>query len=69
LVKPDGSAIDDDEGISAVLTVTRGSAESAVGIDVLKGFKQGLITTREGPHLVIGHVILRDYPIFIRLIA
>ncbi len=65
----DGPATDDDRGISAVLTFTRRSAESAVGIDVLKGFEQELITTREGPNLVIGNGIVKNYPIFVRLVG
>lgn len=63
----DGVATDDDGGILATLAFTGGWADGAVGIDVFKGFEQELVWSQEGSDLVIANVIVRDYPIFIRL--
>jgi hypothetical protein len=39
----------------------------AVGIDVLHGFEQQLMVRSEGTDLIIEGVLVRDYPIIIRL--
>lgn len=62
----DGVAIDDDPGIEATLMVPGLSAEKVIGIDVLNGFEQQVITNVEGGDLVISNLLVKDYPIILR---
>ncbi len=63
----DGAAVDHDPGIEAVLTIPGFSASEAVGIDVLYGFEQELITETVNGDLVIRDLLVKDYPLIIRL--
>jgi hypothetical protein len=38
-----------------------------VGIDVLNGFEQELVTETENGNLVIRNLLIKDYPIIIRI--
>jgi len=62
-----GVAVDDDPGIEATLTLPGFSAQKVVGIDVLNGFEQELVTSAEDGNLVIKNLLVRDYPIILRL--
>ena len=63
----DGVAVDNDPGIEATLTLPGFSAQKVIGIDVLNGFVQQMITSVEGGNLVISNLLVRDYPIILRL--
>jgi len=63
----DSVAIDEDPGVKATLTIPNFSAQKVVGIDVLNGFEQELITSVEDGNLVIRNLFVRDYPIILRL--
>jgi len=63
----DGIAVDDDPGISATLTIPGFSGQAATGIDVLHSFEQKLMTSSEGDNLVIRNLLVKDYPIILRL--
>jgi parallel beta-helix repeat protein len=63
----DGIGVDDDPGISATLTIPGFSGQTATGIDVLYGFEQKLITSSEGNNMVIHGLLVKDYPIILRL--
>ncbi|MFB0556406.1 MAG: hypothetical protein ACETVW_00905 [Dehalococcoidia bacterium] len=63
----DGVAVDDDPGIEATLTIPGFSAQKVVGIDVLHGFEQELVTSMEDGNLVIRSLLVKDYPIILRL--
>jgi hypothetical protein len=63
----DGPAVDDDPGVKAALTIQVLDAERAVGIDVLYGIEQELLTAIEAGNMVIRDLLVRDYPIIIRL--
>ena len=63
----DGVAVDADPGIEATLTLPGFSAQKVVGIDVLHGFEQELITNVEDGNLVICNLLVKDYPIMLRL--
>lgn len=63
----DGVAVDDDPGIEATLTLPGFSAQRVVGIDVLNGFEQQLVTSIEDRNLVIQNLLVKDYPIILRL--
>lgn len=62
-----GTAVDEDPGTAATLTFSDPAAEGVVGIDVLNGFQQELITQQVGGSLVIHDLLVKDYPIFLRL--
>jgi hypothetical protein len=64
----DGVAVDDDPGVPATITFPGTSAEQVIGIDVLHGFEQGLIIEMENGNLVIRELLVKDYPIILRLI-
>jgi len=64
----DGVAIDDDPGVKATVTIQDVSAQKVMGIDVLKSFEQPLTVSREGSNLVIRGLLIKDYPIFVRLV-
>jgi len=64
----DGVAVDDDPGINATLTFPGFSVQKVTGIDVLNGFEQELVTNMEDGNLVIRNLLIRDYPIILRLI-
>ena len=63
----DGVAVDEDPGIPATLTLNDLTNQKVVGIDVLHGFQQQLVTSEESGNLVIRDVLVKDYPIIIRL--
>jgi len=63
----DGVAVDDDPGIEATLTFPGFSAQKVIGIDVLHGFEQQMITDIEDGNLVIRNLLVKDYPIILRL--
>ena len=62
----DGIAINDDPGVTATLTVPGVSAQRVMGIDILKGFEQQMVTNTEGGNLVIRNLLVKDYPIILR---
>jgi hypothetical protein len=63
----DGMAVDSDAGVSATLVFSSLSAEKAVGIDVLNGFEEELIVETGNGDLVIRNLLVKDYPVIIRL--
>lgn len=63
----DGIAVDEDPGVNATLTLSDVLAQKVMGIDVLEGFEQQMITAIEEGNLVIGNLLVKDYPIILRL--
>lgn len=63
----DGVAVDDDPGIRATLILNGFSDHKVMGIDVLNGFQQQMITSNEDRNLVIRNLLVKDYPIILRL--
>jgi len=64
----DGIAVDDDPGVNTTVTLPGFSARKVVGIDVLHGFEQELVTNIEDDNLVIRNLLVKDYPIILRII-
>ena len=62
-----GVAVDDDPGIPATLTIPDSSEHTVIGIDVLHGFTQRMITEIVGGDLVIHDILIKDYPIIFRV--
>jgi len=63
----DGIAQDEDPGVPAIVTFRGLTAETVSGIDVLHGFEQELIFEIDGEDTVIQDLLVRDYPLLIRL--
>jgi hypothetical protein len=62
-----GTAVDDDPGVKTTLTFPGLSARKVVGIDLLNGFQQELITETENGNRVIQNLLVKDYPTILRL--
>ncbi|MCJ7648062.1 MAG: hypothetical protein MUP85_05575, partial [Candidatus Lokiarchaeota archaeon] len=63
----DGVAVDDDPGVNSIIVINGISAEKVVGIDVLNSIEQEMIFSIENGNLVIRDLLIKDYPIFLRL--
>jgi len=63
----DGVAVEDDPGITTTLILPGFSDQRVTGIDVLHGFQQQMITDMEDGDLVIRDLLVKDYPIILRL--
>ncbi len=60
-------AVEDDPGIEATPIIESVSAQKVTGIDVLNGFEQQFITSVENGNLVMRSLLVRDYPLILRL--
>ncbi|GAG45637.1 unnamed protein product, partial [marine sediment metagenome] len=63
----DGIAQDEDPGVPATITFPGLTAGSVTGIDVLHGFEQELVFEIDGDDTLVRDLLVKDYPIFIRL--
>ena len=63
----DGIAQDEDSGVPATITFPGLTAETVTGIDVLHGFEQELVFEIDGDDTIIRDLLVKDYPILIRL--
>jgi hypothetical protein len=62
-----GIAAEYDPGITTTVTIPGFVDHAVTGIDVLHGFEQQLITSEEDGNLVIRDLLVKDYPIILRL--
>lgn len=62
----DGVAVDEDLGVETTLILQGLSAQEVIGIDVLNGFEQQMITSNEEGNLIIRDLLVKDYPIIFR---
>lgn len=67
----DSAAVDEDAGVQATVTITGYSAGIAtvIGVDVLHGVEQALIRDDSGGNLIIRNLVVRDYPLLLRLLT
>lgn len=63
----DGVALEIDSGMLATLSIPSISAGEVAGIDVLYGFEQEMITSTEDGNLVIQNLLIKDYPVILRI--
>ncbi len=63
----DGVAVNDDPGVTTTLTFPGITANKVVGLDVLHGIEQELITETENGDLIIRNLLVKDYPLLIKL--
>jgi hypothetical protein len=64
-----GAAVEEDHGVGSTLTINNFSADNAIGIDVVHGFEQELTTETIDSDLIIRDLLIKDYPILIKLIG
>lgn len=64
----DGTAVDDDPGVKATVTIQNVSAQKVMGIDILHSFEQQLVVSDEGGNVIIRDLLIKDYPLFLRLV-
>jgi hypothetical protein len=57
----------DDPGVASTITIPGFAGWNATGIDMLNGFEQKLTTSTENGNLIIRDLLIKDYPIIIRL--
>jgi hypothetical protein len=62
-----GEAVEDDPGVITNLTLPGISAQEVIGIDVLNGLEQELITDIQDGNLVIRNLLVKDYPVILRV--
>ena len=62
-----GRSVDKNPGITTDVIINMPKCRKVVGIDTLNGFEQELKFNQDGDRLVIPGVIIRDYPLFIRI--
>jgi hypothetical protein len=63
-----GEAVEDDPGVETTLTIVGTTAQRVIGIDVYNSLEQELAAEPENGSLVIRDLLVRDYPIILRLI-
>ncbi len=63
----DGIAQNEDPGVPATIKFPGLAAGTVTGIDVLHGFEQDLVFETDGEATIIRDLLVKDYPILIRL--
>ena len=63
----DGIAVDEDPGVDATLIINDITAQDVTGVDVLKAYQQSIITSNENGSLVVKNLIIRDYPLMLKI--
>jgi hypothetical protein len=61
------AASEDSSDVRATLTLPSLTSQHVTSMDVLNGFEQQLVTSNENGNLVIRNLLIKDYPIIIRL--
>lgn len=62
-----GIAVDNDPGTPTILTFPGFSAQRVTGTDILYGIEQKMVTEDENGNLVIRGLLVRDYPLILRI--
>jgi hypothetical protein len=63
----DGIAAEYDPGIPATVTIPGLGDHAVTGIDILHGFEQPVMASEEDGNLVIRDLLVKDYPILLRV--
>jgi hypothetical protein len=63
----DGVAAEYDPHVVATMTLPGFAGHTVTGIDVLYGFEQPIIATKEGSGLVIHDLLVKDYPVILKV--
>lgn len=63
----DGVALEEDPGVNANIILQGYTDQDVIGIDILEGFQQPITTSIENGDLVIQDLMVRDYPLILRI--
>ena len=63
-----GGAVDEDPGVQANLLLRGFSATSVVGVDIRNGMEHEILTSPQNGDLMIRNLLVKDYPIVLRLL-
>ena len=63
----DGVAVEEDPGVKASITLPSFAAQDVIGIDTLNSLQQPIMASNEDGNLTIQNLVVRDYPLIIRL--
>lgn len=63
----DGIAVEGHPGVNSTVVISDLSAEKVIGIDVISGIEQELVFSNENGNLVIRDLLIKDYPMFLRI--
>jgi hypothetical protein len=63
----DSTAVEHDEGIRSMIAIPGFAGWNATAIDVLYGFEQELVSSNDDGDLMIRDILIKDYPVIIRL--
>ncbi len=63
----DGIAVAEDSGVKFNLTLSGFDPQYVIGIDPLNSLQQSLITSNENCNLTLQNLIVRDYPLILKL--
>lgn len=64
-----GPVVEEDIGTVSTLTIADVSTSTVTGINVFYGFEQGLVAETADNNLVIHNLLVKDYPIFIKIVG
>ena len=59
--------LDDYQGVKATITISSDAPERIVGSDLLNGREQELAFSVDGDRLIVHDLIVKDYPLLLRL--
>ena len=63
-----GVAVDEDPGVQANLLLRGFSVNSVVGVDIRNGMEHEILTSAQNSNLMIRNLLVKDYPIVLRLL-
>ncbi len=63
----DVKAVDNDPGKATTITLNKARVKQVTGIDPFYAFQQEIVGSEEAEGLVLKDVLVKDYPVFIRL--
>jgi hypothetical protein len=63
----DGIAVDQDPGVKATLIIKGTTAPKVFGVDILNDFEQQMLMRAEDGNLIIPDLLIKDYPIILRI--
>ncbi len=63
-----GAAVDEDSGVQADLLLRGFSVQNVVGVDIRNGVEHEILTSTQNGNLIIRELLVKDYPIILRLL-
>ena len=61
------AAVDQDNGMPSQLIIPNFASRKVTGVDILNGFEQELVSSDNNSNLIINGLLIKDYPILVRI--